>query len=232
MPSMELKIAAEYPSRPTTCLRRLLETPGAAILRRNHVPDIPGYDDPRIRNAFRIAAVLAVDLSNPPQDAGERARETEQTTTSQNGIDADGQENSHLPSFAKGIEVWIANGGRTTRVLIDEDEISGALAMFDAYVRLGRYLPAFQRLEERKVGLHYGFREGLTIVLLGPAVDSELRPDALFESTSAIAELSDFRASSFTIRLAADCIGYLHDSLRASAAWLEENSYANMFGSK
>lgn len=225
MPSLELRIAAEIPAQPVTRLRRLLETPGAAILRRNFVPEIPGYPDPHVRNAFRIAAVLAVDLSNPPE---------QQDTPSEKGSPPAQApaEDADQGSFAKGLEIWIANAGRSTCVFVDADEISVALAMFDAFQRLARYAAAYQRLEEGVVGLQYGFREGLSIAVTGPAKEVDPRPESFFQRVPPIPQLSDFRAASFTLRLPGDCIGYFQDSLRAAAAWLEENSYANILGSK
>lgn len=225
MPSLELKIAAEHSPHPATRLRRLLEKPGAAILRRNYVPEVSGYDDPAVRNAFRITAVLAVDLSNPPQEAEEPEEEV-QAGEEEEAADA------QAGSFAKGLEVWVADRGRVTCVFIDADEIPGARAMFDAYLRLARYAPAFQRLEQRVVGLQYAFREGLTIGVLGAPTAADPHPDTPFAGLSPIPELSDFRASSFTMRLPGNCIGYLHDSLRAATTWLDENSYANILGSK
>lgn len=227
MPSLELKIAAEPPPQPATRLRRLLEKPGAAILRRNYVPEVPGYDEPAVRNAFRISAVLAVDLSNPPEDNAAEAG-----SASMDGTPGGEAEEESAGSFAKGLEMWVADRGRTTCVFIDDDEVSGARAMFDAYLRLTRYAPVLQRLEQRTVGLQYAFREGLSIGVLGAPVEAEPHADTVFERLSPIPELSDFRASSFTIRLPGNCIGYLHDSLRAATAWLDENSYANILGSK
>jgi hypothetical protein len=228
MPSLELKIAAENSPRPLTRLRRLLEKPGAAILRRNYVPEVPGYEDPIVRNAFRVTAVLAVDLSNPPEET-EKPLETSPTAPPADESQAG---DSSTSSFAKGLEIWVADRGRATCVFIDEDEIPGARAMFDAYLRLARYAPAFQRLEQRSVGLQYAFREGLHICVLGSPAETEPHPDAMFEGLSPIPQFSDFRATSFTIRLPGNCIGYLHDSLRAATAWLDENSYANILGSK
>lgn len=227
MPSLELRIAAEIFVQPATRLRRLLETPGAAILRRNHVPEIAGYDDPQVRNAFRIAAVLAVDLSNPPPEPEPDKSDAAQKVPPEAAPDAADQS-----SFAKGLEVWIANAGRSTSVIIDAGEIGGALAMFDAFQRLTLYAPAFQRLEQRVVGLQYGFREGLSVAIVGPTEDVEPPSDAFFEHVAPIPQLSDFRAASFVLRLPGECIGYFQDSLRAAAAWLEENSYANILGSK
>lgn len=221
-----MKIAAEVSPHPVSRLRGLLERPGAAILRRNYVPEIPGYEDPAVRNAFRISAVLAVDLSNPPEEE-EDAAEAASIAEAKNGV-----EDASTSSFAKGLEIWVADRGRATCVFIDADEISGARAMFDAYLRLARYAPAFQRLEQRSVGLQYAFREGLSICVYGSPAEAEPHPDTLFAGLSPIPELSDFRAASFTIRLPATCIGYLHDSLRAATTWLDENSYANILGSK
>jgi hypothetical protein len=226
MPSLELRIAAENPVRPATRLRRLLETPGAAILRRNYVPEIPGYEDPEVRSAFRIAAVLAVDLSNPPE-------EQQEGTTEQAADEAEpGSETADRGSFAKGLEIWIAHAARSTCVFVDADEIGGALAMFDAYQRLARYAPALQRLEERVVGLQYGFREGLNVCIAGSPADVEPRADSFFEKVAPIPQVNDFRAANFTLRLSGECIGYFQDSLRAAAAWLEENSYGNILGTK
>lgn len=228
MPSLELRIAAENPVHPATRLRRLLETPGAAILRRNYVPEVPGYEDPQVRSAFRIAAVLAVDLSNPPQEA-----EQEEATAGPAAEGAEpGKEAADRLSFAKGLEIWIAHAARSTCVLVDADEIGGALAMFDAYQRLARYAPAFQRLEQRVVGLQYGLREGLNVCIAGAPADVEPRADSFFEKVAPIPQVNDFRAANFTLRLPGECIGYFQDSLRAAAAWLEENSYGNILGTK
>lgn len=229
MPSLELKIAAEISPHPVTSLRRLLERPGAAILRRNYVPEVPGYDDPAVRNAFRITAVLAVDLNNPPGETENSAEAGPRGPQAIRDIEAADEPTG---SFAKGLEVWVAERGRATCVLIDEDEITGARAMFDAYLRLARYGPVFQRLEQRSVGLQYAFREGLSIGVLGSPAENEPHPETLFNGLSPIPELSDFRATSFTIRLPGNCIGYLHDSLRAATTWLDENSYSNILGSK
>jgi hypothetical protein len=232
MPCLELKVLAEPLTQPATRLRTLLEKPGAAVLRRHHVAEVAGYDEPQLRNRFRVVAVLAVDLSNPPHepetppDTQEGNEEPEPPVVAQEETDPfDG-------SFAKGIEIWVADGVRTACVHADADEIPGALAMFDAYLRLARYQPAFLRLDQRVVGLHFTFREGLSIGVHGAPSEVEPTAESFFDAISPISETDDFRAPSFVVRLPNGCIGYLHDLLRAAAAWLNENSYPNILGSK
>jgi len=231
MPCLELKVAAEVLPEPATRLRALLEKPGAAVLRRNNLSDVPGYDDPQLRNRFRVVAVLAVDLNNPPQEPeppAQPAGEAEQEAPAEIQPDPD----PLAESFAKGIEIWISDGARTACVLADADEITGALAMFDAYLRLARYQPAFLRLDQRVVGLHYSFRERLWLGVQGAPSDAEPSHDLNFDTISPISEVDDFRAPSFVVRLPNGCIGYFHDQLRAAATWLDENSYPNILGSK
>lgn len=233
MPCLELKVAAETPVQPVTRLRTLLEKPGAAVLRRNHVADVPGPEDPQMRNRFRISAVLAVDLSNPPQEP-----ETPEPPPADGDPPADApvatqeEDDPFAGSFAKGLEIWIADGVRTTCVIADADEIAGALSMFDAYLRLARYQPAFLRLDQRIVGVHFSFREGLSVGVHGTPGQTEPTVDAFFEVISPISEVDDFRAASFVIRLPNAAISYFHDQLRAASAWLDANSYPNILGSK
>ncbi|HVT96497.1 MAG TPA: hypothetical protein VHE33_03265, partial [Acidobacteriaceae bacterium] len=133
-------------------------------------------------------------------------------------------------SFAKGLEIWMSDGERAVCVLADADEIPGALAMFDAWLRLARFPPAFQRLDQRLVGLHYRFREGLTIGVGGEPAESSPEPDTFFDSVAPIPEIDDFREPHFGVRLPESAVGYLHDLLRSAAAWLEDNSYPNILG--
>jgi hypothetical protein len=236
MPCLELKVAAEPLPQPATRLRTLLEKPGAAVLRRNYVAEAAGHDDAQLRNRFRIAAVLAVDLSNPPQENETPEAETpesEEEAQPEAAAEPDEEEaNPFGGSFAKGLEIWIADGGRTTCVYADADEIPGALAMFDAYLRLARYQPAFLRLDQRIIGLHYAFREGLSVGVHGTPSAVEPTSDLFFDVISPIPEVDDFRAASFIVRLPNGCIGYFHDLLLAASAWLDENSYPNILGSK
>ena len=231
MPCLELKVAAEPLAVPATRLRALMEKPGAAVLRRHHVAEVAGYDEPQLRNRFRIVAVLAVDLSNPPQepekpDASPEGEGETPPPAIQEEVDP------FAGSFAKGIEIWVADGTRTTCVQADVDEIPGALAMFDAYLRLARYQPAFLRLDQRIVGLHFTFREGLSVGVHGAPSEGEPAPESFFDTVSPISETNDFRAPSFVVRLPNGCISYFHDLLRAASAWLDENSYPNILGSK
>ncbi|MGC2620320.1 MAG: hypothetical protein WA414_14845 [Acidobacteriaceae bacterium] len=232
MPCLELKVAAEPLSQPATRLRTLLEKPGAAVLCRHQVAEAPGYDDPQLRNRFRVVAVLAVDLSNPPQEPEKPEPKPEGEEPGETSTTIEDETDPFDGSFAKGVEIWVADGTRTTCIYADMDEIPGALAMFDAYLRLARYQPAFLRLDQRIVGLHFTFREGFSVGVHGEPNDTEPTAEAFFENVSPISETGDFRATSFIVRLPNGCIAYFHDLLRAAAAWLDENSYPNILGSK
>lgn len=240
MPCLELKVAARPHLQPETRLRSLLEKPGAAVLRRNYIPDVPGYDDLLLRNSIRIAAVLAVDLTDPPREpeapAPKPAPEAEESESAE--APAPSSEPAAKPaastsgSFAKGIEIWITDGPRTVCVPADIDEIPGALAMFDAYVRLARFQPAFVRLDKRLVGMSYLFREGLTVGVQGDPADAPAEFGPLFGAIAAIPEVDDSRDTRIIVRLPNAGISFFHDLLRAAAAWLEQNSYPSILGSK
>jgi hypothetical protein len=232
MPCLELKVAAEPLSRPVTRLRMLLEKPGASVLRRHHVAEAAGYDDPQLRNRFRVVAVLAVDLSNPPQEPDPPEPKPEGEEGAEAPVAAQEEADPFGGSFAKGVEIWVADGARAACIYADMDEIPGALAMFDAYLRLARYQPAFLRLDQRIVGLHFTFREGFSAGVHGAPNEIEPTAESFFETVSPISETGDFRATSFIVRLPNGCIAYFHDLLRAAAAWLDENSYPNILGSK
>ena len=64
MPCLEMKVPALPHPVPSTRLRALLEKPGAAVLRRNEIAEAPGHDDGELRNRIRVAAVLAVNLTD------------------------------------------------------------------------------------------------------------------------------------------------------------------------
>lgn len=232
MPCLELKVAAEPARQPATRLRTLMEKPGAAVLRRHQIAEAPGHDDPQLRNRFRIVAVLAVDLSNPPQEPEAPAEEAEGQEAAESPVTIGDETDPFDGSFAKGIEIWIADGIRTACVYADADEIPGALAMFDAYLRLARYQPAFLRLDQRVVGLHFTFREGLSVGVHGAPSEVEPTAEAFFDAVSPISETDDFRAPSFVVRMPNGCISYFHDLLRSATAWLNENSYPSILGSK
>lgn len=229
MPCLELKVAAHPLPAPATRLRALLERPGAAVLRRNHVAEAPGYDNPHLRAHVRIAAVLAVNLTNPPLESepapapGEPLHPAHPAEASSDALAA---------GFAKGLEIWIADGDRAASVFADADELPGALAMFDAYLRLARFQPAFQRLDQRLVGLNYLFREGLSVAVQGNAAETPPEAEIFFDCIAPIPEIDDFRNPRFTVRLPHDGLGFFHDLLRSASAWLEENSFPNILGSK
>jgi hypothetical protein len=232
MPCLELKVAAEPARQPATRLRTLLEKPGAAVLRRHQVAEAPGYDEPQLRNRFRVVAVLAVDLSNPPQEPEPPAEKHEGEEAAESAVTVQEVVDPFEGSFAKGIEIWIADGVRMACVHADADEIPGVLAMFDAYLRLARYQPAFLRLDQRVIGLHFTFREGLSVGVHGAPSEVEPAAENFFDAVSPISETGDFRAPSFVVRLPNGCISYFHDLLRSATAWLNENSYPSILGSK
>jgi hypothetical protein len=231
MPCLELKVAAEPLRQPATRLRNLLERPGAAVLRRQYVAEAASEEDAFIRNRLRVAAVLAVDLTNPPQEPEPPA--ADQTEEAAEAEAESSEDNDTLASsFAKGLEIWVGDGVRAVSVLADVNEIPGALAMFDAYLRLARYQPAFTRLDRRIVGLTYGFREGLSVGVQGSPSETEPTSENFFDVVSPVSEVDDFRAPCFVVRLPGAAVGYLHDLLRSASAWLQENSYTNILGSK
>lgn len=239
MPCLELKIATQPHSEPATRLRALLEKPGAAVLRRNHVADGSAHDE-LLRSRIRVAAVLAVNLSDPPREPESSAPSTSTPAPSTPAASSDPEAGAPAPepsdalanSFAKGLEIWVSDEDRAARILVDADEIPGVLAMFDAYLRLARFQPAFQRLDQRLVGLHYAFREGLSIGIQGDPAQNPPNPDAPFESMAAIPPINDFRDTRLILRLPNPSLGFFHDLLRSASAWLDENSYPNILGTK
>jgi hypothetical protein len=238
MPCLELKVASHPHPVPASRLRALLEKPGAAILRRNQVAEARGYDNIHLLHRIRVSAVLAVNLTDPPKEsdassanplahAGPFAfpREEEQRLPRSSGDALAG-------GFAKGIEIWIADADRAARIFADADELPGALSMFDAYLRLARFQPAFQRLDQRIVGIHYFFREGMSIAIQGKTADTQQKSENFFSSVAPIPEIDDFRTPHFLVRLPDEGLGYFHDLLRSASSWLEENSFPNILGSK
>lgn len=232
MPCLEIKAAVQRPAQPATALRSLLEKPGAAVLRRNYIAEAPGHEDAAaLHSRLRITAVLAVDLTNPPRESEPAAEPHDEVNLPEPEMSAQ-EESEPVASFAKGLEIWIADGTRSLCVHADADEIAGALAMFDAYLRLARYQPAFQRLDQRIVGLSYLFREGLSVAVQGGPGEAAHSADASLDSAAAIPEIDDFRDQRFSVRFSSAGVGYFHDLLRSASAWLEDNSYPNILGSK
>lgn len=231
MPCLELKVAAMPHPVPATRLRSLLEKPGAAVLRRNYVAEATGHDDTHLRNRIRIAAVLAVNLSDPPKPIDVAAPDDAEDELIAS-TPAEPEADPLASSFAKGLEIWFADGERAVSVLADADEIPGALTMFDAWLRLVRFQPAFQRLDQRLVGLNYWFREGLSIGVQGSPAETPPEEETFFDCIAPIPEIDDFREPRFVVRLPDAGLAWFHDLLRSAAAWLNENSYPNILGSR
>lgn len=232
MPCLEIKAVVQRPSQPATRLRSLLEKPGAAVLRRNYIAEAPGHEDAAaLHSRLRVTAVLAVDLTNPPRDSESPAEPHDDANVAE-PVSIHEDSDPLANSFAKGLEIWIADDARSVCVHADADEIAGALAMFDAYLRLARYQPAFQRLDQRIVGLSYLFREGLTIAIQGGSGEPDHSADPSLDAAAAIPEIDDFRDPRFSVRFSSAGVGYLHDLLRSASAWLDDNSYPNILGSK
>lgn len=231
MPCLEMKVAALPHPVPATRLRSLLEKPGAAVLRRNYVAEAPGHDDTHLRNRIRIASVLAVNLTDPPKPI-DMATPDDYADAEEPSAPAPAEPEADplAGSFAKGLEIWIADGERAVCVLADADEIPGALAMFDAWLRLARFQPAFLRLDRRFVGLNYWFREGLSIAVQGDPAEAPPEEETFFDCLAPIPEIDDFREPRFVVRLPGDGLAYFHDLLRSASAWLDENSYPNILG--
>jgi hypothetical protein len=226
-----MKAAALPRPVPATRLRALLEKPGAAVLRRNHVAEAPGYDDAHLRNRIRIAAVLAVNLTDPPAPIDAAARDNLLAEKTEASPARSEPGDPLADSFAKGLEIWMADGDRAVYAVADADEIPGALAMFDAYLRLARFPPAFQRLDQRLVGLHYWFREGLSIAIQGNPAETPPHEETFFDCLAPIPEIDDFREPRFVVRLPDEGLAFFHDLLRSASAWLDANSYPNILGS-
>jgi hypothetical protein len=239
MPCLEIRVALQPSPQPATRLRSLLEKPGAAVLRRNYIAEAAGQEDAAaLRARLRVTAVLAVDLTDPPREPEPPAESPDDVNPGEPAEPAQAAQapgevpDIHDGSFAKGLEIWIADGTRSLCVYADADEIAGALALFDAWLRLARYQPAFQRLEQRAVGMSYRFREGLAIAIQGGPGEAAHTADASLDSAAAIPEIHDFREAGFFVRFSAAGVTCFHELLRSASAWLDENSYPNILGSK
>jgi hypothetical protein len=228
MPALELRVAEAIPLASATRLRSLLEKPNAVVLRRNHMAEIEEGDVPGLHDRLRVSCVLAVDITNPPE-----------ASSAQPTVHGEGDESPEphvetdefADSFAKGVEILVASEKHTALVFADYDELAGALSLFDAYARIARYQSAYLRLDQRSIGIGYGFREGLVLGLTGDLQQLHENAAGVFDSVSSLIELDDSRAGRFTVRLPHAAIGYLHGLLKASSEWLNENSYKNILGS-
>jgi hypothetical protein len=223
MPALELKVADGLPAQSSTRLRTLLEKPNAVVLRRNHLAQALIGDDPALHNRLRISAVLAVDITNPPSASAADVADASENEPSEPDEFAD--------SFAKGIEIFIRGEKQSALVIVDFDEISTALSLFEAYERIARYQPAYLRLDQRSIGITYAFREGLVVGLAGDPQQLRENLEGLFDTVSVLTEVDDSRASRFTVRLPHSAIAYLHELLKAASEWLNQNSYKNILGS-
>jgi hypothetical protein len=233
MPCLEIRVALQPSPQPATRLRSLLEKPGAAVLRRNYIAEAAGQEEAAaLRARLRVTAVLAVDLTDPPREPEIPPESPDEVNPAEPPQAAGEVPDLHDGSFAKGLEIWIADGARSLCVYADADEIAGALALFDAWLRLARYQPAFQRLEQRVVGMSYRFREGLAIAIQGGPGEAAHTADASLDSAAAIPEIHDFREAAFFVRFSAAGVTCFHELLRSASAWLDENSYPNILGSK
>jgi len=232
MPCLEMKVPVLPHPVPATRVRAILEKPNAAVLRRNYVAQAPGHDDADLRNRIRIAAVLAVNLTDPPRPIDGAAPEDSLLPEPETVAESDPQEDPLNSSFAKGLEIWMADRERAVCVFADADEIPGALSMFDAYLRLARFPPAFQRLDQRLVGLNYRFREGLSVAVQGNPAETPPEEETFFDCVAPIPEIEDFREPHFVLRLPDEGLAYFHDLLRAASAWLDDNSYPNILGAR
>ncbi len=232
MPCLEMKAAALPRPLPATRLRALLERPGAAVLRRNFVAEASGYEDAHLRNRIRIAAVLAVNLSDPPNPVDAETPANPVPDNKEAPPPSKDPSDPLAAGFAKGLEIWMADGDRAVSIIADADEIPGALAMFDAYLRLTRFPPAFERLDQRQVGLHYWFREGLSIAIEGRPAEAPPLEETFFDCLGPIPEIDDFREPRFVVRLPDEGLAFFHDLLRSASTWLDTNSYPNILGSR
>jgi hypothetical protein len=215
MPCLELKFASPAPSQPASRLRTLLQKPNTVILRRNYPTTSIGEADPALTAGLILHSVLAVDITNPPDDA--------KSPEGGQGFD---------DSFVKGIEFWFQPPtGNPTFIYADAQELVGVLAFFDAYDRLSNVQPLHQRLDRRQIGLSYSFREGLTMSIHGTPRTAGEDGRVSLSGASPISELDDPRLPGPTVRLPHLAIFYLHELFHSANEWLKDNSYQNILGS-
>lgn len=208
MPALELHIARVRPA--SSKLRTLLEKPEAVILRRNHC-DMELHSH-ALRSRVRVNAVLAVDVTHPPEPN-----------------EADSSQDDFSEQFCKGLELWVRTASGPVRVYVDEEEIAAALTMFEAYSRVESFQQAFSKLHRREVGLTYNFREGMEIGVHGTIMEESMPAEGL-AALSPIVELEDERELRFVLRLSDGSIVDFEQVMRDALRWLEKNSYENVLG--
>lgn len=208
MPTIELHVPRARPA--SSKLRTLIEKPDAVILRRNRC-DMELHSH-ALRSRVRVNAVLALDVTHPPQTNGQ-----------------DSEADDFSEQFCKGLELWVRTRSGPVRVYVDESEIEGALTMFEAYSRVENFQQAFSKLHRREIGLTYNFREGMEIGINGTVMEETMPAEGL-AALSPIVELEDEREPQFVLRLAEGSISDFDQVLRDALRWLNENSYENVLG--
>ena len=208
MPALELHVPRVRPA--SSKLRTLIEKPDAVILRRNRC-DMELHSH-ALRSRVRVNAVLALDVTRPPQP-------------SENPAESD----SFSEQFCKGLELWVRTATGPLRVYVDEGEIPGALILFEAYNRVENFQQAFSKLHRREIGLTYNFREGMEIGVSGTIMEETMPAEGL-AALSPIVELEDEREPRFVLRLADGSITDFEQVMRDALRWLSENSYENVLG--
>lgn len=208
MPAIELHIASVRTA--SSKLRALIEKPDSVILRRNHCDmELHSY---ALRSRVRVNAVLAVDVTHPPEPD-----------------EANHKDDDFSEQFCKGLELWVRTANGPVRVYVDEDEIEGALTMFEAYTRVENFQQAFSKLHRREIGLAYNFREGMEIGVHGTIMEETMPAEGL-AALSPIVELEDEREPRYVLRLADGSINDFEQVMRNALRWLGENSYKNVLG--
>lgn len=165
-----------------------------------------------LRSRVRVNAVLAVDVTHPPDPD-----------------EASSEDDDFSEQFCKGLELWIRTLDGPVRVYVDEAEIEGALTMFEAYTRVESFQQAFSKLHRRELGLTYNFREGMELGILGTIMEESMPAEGL-AALSPIVELEDEREPRYVLRLAEGSITDFEQVMRDALRWLGENSYENVLG--
>lgn len=230
MPALELRITETIAPIPVTRLRTLLEKSNAVVLRRNHLVELEEPAEASLRERLRVTCVLAVDITHPPEPNAPKVTPAESDESSDTAEQVQEDFEEFADSFAKGIEFFIATEKGPVLLYADFDELTNALTLFDAYERIAKYQPAYLRLDQRSVGIGYGFREGLVVGIAGEL--PELRGDAAssFDTITSLRELDDVRAGRMLVRLPHAGIRYLQALLEGAGDWLDRNSYKSILG--
>ncbi|GGG92486.1 hypothetical protein [Silvibacterium dinghuense] len=230
MPALELRIAETMTPVPATRLRTLLEKPNAVVLRRNHVVEPEVLVEGMLREKLRVTCILAVDITHPPEPNAPKTTGPASLDEEDPDLIEQVQEDKDefADRFAKGVEFFIATEKGPMLLYADFDELTSALTLFDAYERIARYQPAYLRLDQRSIGIGYGFREGLVVGIAGEL--PELRDEKAFASLSSLQDLDDVRAGRRMVRLPHAGIRYLQELLEGAGEWLDRNSYKSILG--